>query len=223
MMTRVVPIKGWRPTPERSREMATQRQRDHVNEASRVPASFFAVAVLILASSLLIGQIVNEPGPKPVSIAASAQTPDLIHNEMKREAHQKEYDLAIRVARFIYRTHGCTDSFAELTAENALEHKLPVRLVAAVIVVESTCRSWIVSGEGAVGLMQIVPETWHVSRSQLKNPAFNLAKGTEILAQFVRPYGIREGLHHYNGLGVGCAACDSGYADKVLLVAGIKG
>jgi soluble lytic murein transglycosylase-like protein len=211
--------------------MATQRQTAdksetngyNVNEASRVPALSFAAVVLLFASSLLIGQVVNSPGPKPAKVVASAQTPNLIQREMQREARQKEYDLAARVARFIYRTHGCTDSFAELTAESALEHKLPVRLVAAVVVVESTCRPSVVSSEGAVGLMQIVPKQWHVSRSQLKNPAFNLRKGTEILAQFVRPYGIREGLHHYNGLGVGCAACDSGYADKVLLVAGIKG
>ena len=211
--------------------MATQRQTAdksetngyNVNEASRVPASCFAIIVLLFASSLLIGQIVNEPGPKPYQISANAQTPDLIQREMQHEARQKEYDLAARVARFIYRTHGCTDSFAELTAENALEHKLPVRLVAAVVVVESTCRPWIISSEGAVGLMQIVPKQWHVSRSELKNPAFNLRKGTEILAQFIRPYGIREGLHHYNGLGVGCPGCDTEYADKVLLVAGIKG
>lgn len=190
--------------------------------AARVPASTFAIAVLFLASSLLIGQIINEPGEKPVRIAANAQTPDLIQREMQREARQKEYDLATRVARFIYRAHGCSDSFAMLTAENALEHKLPVRLVAAVVVVESTCRPGVVSSEGAVGLMQIVPAQWHVSRSELKNPAFNLRKGTEILARFVQPYGIREGLHRYNGLGVGCTTCDVSYADKVLSIAGIK-
>lgn len=194
-----------------------------VNEASRVPASIFALIILFLASSLLIGQAVNESGPKPSRIAVSAQTPNTIQQEIHREAHLKEYNLAVRVARFIYRAHGCTDSFAGLTAETALAFKLPVRLIAAVVVVESTCRPWVVSSEGAVGLMQIVPKQWHVSRSALKNPAFNIAKGTEILAHFVRPYGIREGLHHYNGLGVGCSACDAGYADKVLRVAGMQG
>lgn len=211
--------------------MATQRQQadksetngHRVDEASRVPASLFAAVVLLLASSLLLGQAVNSPGPRPSKIAVNAQTPNLIQQGMQREAHLKEYNLAVRIARFIYRAHGCTDSFAALTAETALAFKLPVRLVAAVVVVESTCRPSVVSSEGAVGLMQIVPWQWHVSQSQLKNPAFNLRRGTEILAHFVRPYGIREGLHHYNGLGVGCSACDAGYADKVLLVAGIKG
>lgn len=211
--------------------MATLRQQadksetngQYVNEASRVPASIFAVIILLLESSLLIGQAVNEPVPKPSGITATAQTPNLIQEQMHREARKREYDLAARVARFVYQAYGCNDSFAELTAENALAFKLPVRLVAAVVVVESTCRPSVVSSEGAVGLMQIVPKQWHVSRSALKNPAFNIHKGTEILAHFVRPYGIREGLHHYNGLGIGCSACDAGYADKVLLVAGIKG
>lgn len=208
--------------------MATLRQRANksetngrnVNEASRVPASIFAVVVLLLALSFLIGQIVNEPGPKPSEIAVTAQTPDSIQQQMRREARQKEYDLAVRVARFVYRTHRCNDSFAGLTAENALAFKLPVRLIAAVVVVESTCRSWVVSDEGAVGLMQIVPSKWHVSRSQLKNPAFNMRKGSEILAHYVKQYGIYGGLRGYNGFGVGCSTCDATYPDRVLSIAG---
>lgn len=183
----------------------------------------FTTVVISMALGLLIGQAINEPGPKPARIVTINQTVDSIRRELQRETRQKFFMSEVRVARFIYRKHGCTGSLAELTAQNAINNGLPVRLVAAVVIVESTCRPQVVSSEGAVGLMQISPRVWHMSKRSLRDPAFNLSKGTEILARYVRPYGIREGLHHYNGLGVGCSACNAGYADKVLLVAGLRG
>lgn len=185
--------------------------------------AIFLISVISMGLGLLIGQAVNEPGPKPARITTVQQTADSIHEELERETRQKHFLSEVTVARFVYRKHGCTGSLAELTARNAIDHGISVRLVAAVVIVESTCRPQVISSEGAVGLMQILPQVWHVSRQRLKDPAFNLAKGTEILARYVRPYGVREGLHHYNGLGVGCSTCDAEYADKVLLVAGMRG
>lgn len=185
--------------------------------------AIFLISVISIGLGLLIGQVMSEPGPKPAHITVTGQTTDSIHEELNREVQQKNYLNEVRVARFVYRQHGCTGSLAEITAQNAIDHGISVRLVAAVVIVESTCRPQVISSEGAVGLMQILPRVWHVSRQRLKDPAFNLAKGTEILARYIRPYGVREGLHHYNGLGVGCSACDAEYADKVLLVAGMRG
>lgn len=42
--------------------------------------------------------------------------------------------------------------------------------------------------------------------------------GSKILAGYVRRYGLREGLHAYNGFGDPTSA----YPDKVLLVAGYR-
>lgn len=183
----------------------------------------FVIVVIFMAMGLLIGQLINEPGPKPIIVAAIAQNPDSIRLELQRQTRQLEFDRDTRVARFLYRTHGCSGTdYSELTARNAIDRGLPVRLVAAVVIYESTCRPYVVSGEGAVGLMQI-SKIWRVPKWKLKDPAFNLAKGTEILINYVRHYGIREGLHHYNGLGIGCSACDAEYADKVLSIAGIRG
>ena len=183
----------------------------------------FGTTVILMALGLILGQAMNEPGPKPARVISIAQTTDSVRQELRRETRQKLFQAEVRVAKFIYRHHGCTGSLAELTAQNAIDRGLPTRLVAAVVVVESTCRPLVVSTEGAVGLMQISPTAWHIPKWRLKDPAFNLSKGTEILARFVRPYGIREGLHHYNGMGIGCSACDVGYADKVLAVAQMRG
>jgi Transglycosylase SLT domain len=182
----------------------------------------FGIITVSMALGLLLAQVVSEPGPRPTHIMAGAQTQDSIQSEFRRETQEKIFRAEVVIARSVYRRHGCSGSLAELTAENAMRRGLPARLVAAVVVVESTCRAQVVSGEGAVGLMQVSPLVWRVPKSRLKDPAFNLSKGTEILANFVRPYGIREGLHHYNGMGVGCSACDLGYVDKVLGVAGMR-
>jgi hypothetical protein len=42
--------------------------------------------------------------------------------------------------------------------------------------------------------------------------------GASILASYVHRYGLKEGLHRYNGLG----NPSSEYSDKVLIVAGIR-
>jgi Transglycosylase SLT domain len=183
------------------------------------------LTIALLLSALgggLIGlQATYEPGPHPGMVLARAQTPDSIKVEVHAEHIEKFIRHQTRIARMLYLAHGCNDTFAELTARTAYEYRLPVRLVAGVVIVESTCRPRVVSSEGAVGLMQ-VSLIWHISRRQLEDPVFNLRKGSEILADYTHRYGLREGLHHYNGMGMGCPACDGGYTDKVLSVAGLE-
>lgn len=185
-----------------------------------VKRTLFIAVVLAAATSGLVAQAVNEPGPHPSKLTTVEQTPKAIVFQLRIEHAEKQIKRQAAIAKMLYLAHGCRDTFAELTARNAYAYGLPVRLVTGVVIVESTCRPKVVSSEGAVGLMQ-VSRIWHVSRLQLEDPAFNLRKGSEILASYTRQYGLREGLHHYNGMGVGCAACDAGYADKVLLVAGL--
>jgi hypothetical protein len=179
-----------------------------------------ALFLSTLGGGLVISQAAYEPGPRSTTRLARAQTPDTIKSGIRSERIEKFLKQQARVARMLYLSHGCSDAYADLTARTAYEYGLPVRLVASVVIVESTCRPRVVSSEGAVGLMQ-VSLIWHIGRHQLEDPAFNLRKGSEILARYTRQYGLREGLHHYNGMGMGCPACDAGYTDKVLLVAGL--
>jgi hypothetical protein len=58
---------------------------------------------------------------------------------------------------------------------------------------------------------------WHYSQEELKNPNRNLEIGASILASYVRRYGLKEGLHAYNGFG---NRTDE-YSTKVLTAAGI--
>jgi len=81
----------------------------------------------------------------------------------------------------------------------AQEFQMDPMLIAAVIRVESKYQSDVVSGKGAVGLMQIMPETgqWIAERlnligfeaEQLKNPEINIHMGTWYLSYLRDEFG----------------------------------
>lgn len=174
------------------------------------------LAIGLTAASLLIA---NMPGPEPQTLRPTMPTPETLTAQFNAEQQQARYDAAEEVASHVLRTHCGDDEYAEPIAHAALDNNISVRVATAVLVVESTCRPDVVSAEGAVGLMQVVPRVWHVSSERLHNPDFNIRKGTEILAAYMRGRDVRAGLRRYNGLGEGCEACDDAYPDKVLTVA----
>jgi len=135
----------------------------------------------------------------------------------------------LEVAKVFGRSSGCQDADPELileTSSAALKTGLDPRIAAATIAVESNCNPYAVSKEGALGLMQVHVKTWRTeydfSEVNLLNQHDNLQVGTEILSGLVRDYGVQEGIHRYNGLGVNCASCDSTYVIKILSLAGRK-
>lgn len=83
------------------------------------------------------------------------------------------------------------------------------RLVAAVIKVESNFEPLAVSQKGAMGLMQIMPQTaewvsrtnhWPFVKSQLFDPATNIRIGTWYLGYLFRQFnGLTPALAAYNG------------------------
>jgi len=161
------------------------------------------------------------PGPTPETVLAHALTENDIRNQIAQEQKQIQYDVAEEVAAKVMKHHGCNDEFAELAGHAAVDERIPARLIAAVMVIESTCNAKAISRADGIGLMQVVPRIWHIQRNKLLDPAFNIRFATSrILAPFVRVYGIREGLHHYNGMGVGCSACSEDYPERVMRIAG---
>lgn len=102
-------------------------------------------------------------------------------------------------------------------------------LVAAVMLQESGGQPEVMSGSGAVGLMQVMPRDGIASNFQcingpcfasrpsiaeLKDPAFNVDYGVRMLSGLITKYGdIREALKHYGPYDV-----EYLYADKVLTI-----
>jgi hypothetical protein len=117
--------------------------------------------------------------------------------------------------------------WCELITRYSTKHNLPVDLIAALIWQESGGNPQAYSSSGAVGLMQIMPSdglaasfqcqngpcfTGRPSTDELKDPEFNLAYGTRMLARLLENKGsLREALKSYGPMNVGFY-----YADKVL-------
>lgn len=93
---------------------------------------------------------------------------------------------------------------------NAARYRLDPDLVAAIVAVESHGDASLVSGMGAVGLMQVMPRggAWWTgdrpSAEELVDPRTNLAWGCRILARCLRvaghTWGPRGGVACYYGL-----------------------
>jgi len=175
----------------------------------RVLLHYTAAALLALAIFAV------SPGQEPPAIKVAAPTPESIKAEVIREQKQALYDQAEEVASRVMVKHGCDDQFAELVAHAAVDRRLPARIVAAVVVAESTCNPN-AANHGDCGLMQVNARIWNMSCQVLKDPVTNVTKATQILAACVhKAGGIREGLHRYNGLD---KPADQ-YADKVFSIA----
>lgn len=177
------------------------------------------LAVLVLALGAVVSAV-TDSGPAPKTVPARPYTSEDIKQGLAQERKQIKYDAAENVAARVLRRHGCDDEFAEVIGHAAVDEGLNPRVVAAVAFVESTCNPNARSKEGCLGLMQVSPKTWHYKAKDLLDPTFNVTHATRILAGYIHRFGLQEGLHHYNGMGVGCEACDAEYVGKVLRVAG---
>lgn len=129
----------------------------------------------------------------------------------------------VRAVNHILRPVACRDVAAGDIVDVARRKGIAPRILAAQIVVESSCRPTVVSKAGAVGLMQVMPSVWKkYSQVELLNPVRNMDIGSDILVQYVHQTGsYREGLRRYHGVTEGSDQADI-YADKVLSLAGRK-
>lgn len=96
------------------------------------------------------------------------------------------------------------------------KHHAHPKLVKAIISVESGWRPFVVSSKGAVGLMQVKPESARMvglkyNREDLRCVEKNIHSGTEILKYYQHRYSLRKALHYYSGGA-------KGYADKIFTI-----
>ena len=79
--------------------------------------------------------------------------------------------------------------FDEIIAEHAALHDVPVELVRAVIQAESDFNPLALSSKGAMGLMQLMPETAaELGVGNAFNPIDNIRGGTRYLKQLLTRY-----------------------------------
>lgn len=178
----------------------------------------FLIAVTVVTSlgtAAIVEQKANLPGPSPKTLPGTALSPEAMTSMYRQERRQAEYVAAAHAARQVLVANGCSSKYAAITGRAAVDSRLPARMVAALVYVESSCRADVVSKKGAVGLVQVNPQVWRYSRRALQDPYTNLQVGTRILAGYIRAHGLREGLHRYNGLG----DTSEDYSERVLQAA----
>ena len=173
---------------------------------------------LILSALLAFASYFIEPAA-PGQVSVVRPTEQSIREGMKHEQLEKQYKRAALAAGMVYRRNGCGQGFAEETGRAAIHYGIPPPVLAAVVFVESSCNPNAVSHTGDIGLTQVHYKVWRQhTREEYFNPTVNLEMGAQILSTYVRTYGLREGLHAYNGL-----SCPTNeYAEKVLSKAGIN-
>jgi soluble lytic murein transglycosylase-like protein len=94
-------------------------------------------------------------------------------------------------------------SVQELVTDAALRYGLPPELVHGVAQAESAYRVSAVSPKGAVGIMQLMPETARKYDADPANPVQNIDAGTRLLRELLLRYegsenGVRRALAAYN-------------------------
>lgn len=119
--------------------------------------------------------------------------------------------------------------WCELISGEAAQRGIDPDLLAALIWQESGGNPQAYSRDGAVGLMQVMPQDGIAAKfrcpngpcfqnrptiNQLNNPEFNVKYGTKMLAGLIKRNGsLRDGLRAYGPAGVGYS-----YADKVISI-----
>jgi soluble lytic murein transglycosylase-like protein len=146
------------------------------------------------------------------------QAPTRITITEKEIQNDIQYQANLRAAKAVLARRGCSVEIPELATQAAMKNHIPVRIVAADIVVESSCNARAYSKAGAIGLMQIEPRVNHIASKRLWNPETNVELGTRILARNIHRYGYHGGLARYFGISQGSDASEQ-YAAKVLEVA----
>jgi soluble lytic murein transglycosylase-like protein len=179
------------------------------------------VAALLLLASMAVANHYSIQAPKPIAVKpiTEEQIKEGVKLERRKKATERGIARATAAARTVYRANGCRDVYSVLTGRIAYEYGISGRLLAAVVFVESSCRSNAVSGRDGVGLAQINYHVWRQhSKQEYMDPEVSLRTGAAILSGYIKRYGLEEGLHAYNGFG----NPTSEYGDKVLLIAGLR-
>jgi soluble lytic murein transglycosylase-like protein len=95
------------------------------------------------------------------------------------------------------------ERLAQSIVTSARKHGLNPRLLASIVVVESRGNPFAISGQDAVGIMQIHLPTWGNTADReninLLKIEDNIDFGARILKDYIQRFGVSEGIRRYNG------------------------
>jgi soluble lytic murein transglycosylase-like protein len=169
--------------------------------------------------------------PKPGASVGSV--PALPHQEVAYVPVVPVVDDGLHAISAFLKLHQVSETNRERLAESivtsARKHGLNPRLLASIVIVESRGNPFAISGQDAVGIMQIHLPTWGNTADReninLLKIEDNIDFGARILKDYVRRYGVSEGIRRYNGFIPGEPTWEKSsqeYLDRVQQVYNVK-
>jgi soluble lytic murein transglycosylase-like protein len=119
------------------------------------------------------------------------------------------------------------DRIASAIVKSSRKYDLDPKLVASIIIVESRANPFAISHLDSIGIMQIHLPTWGVTAEEEGINLFkiedNVDFGVRILKDYVRRFGLWEGVKRYNGLSAEKPDSTQGAEDYLAKVQNIYG
>ena len=143
----------------------------------------------------------------PKSGASVGSVPALPHKEVAVIPAVSAIEAEIPSMKAFLKLHQVSESHRERLAQSivtsARKHGLNPRLLASIVIVESRGNPFAISGQDAVGIMQIHLPTWGTTADReninLLKIEDNIDFGARILKDYVQRFGVSEGIRRYNG------------------------
>jgi hypothetical protein len=153
-------------------------------------------AILLFAYSQPTGSIFSTDRPPQPLQKARAQTGTLgggsavLSTDVFLKRHEVKQANRVRLAESI--------------VASARKYNLNPKLIASIMIVESGGNPFAISGKNSIGLMQIHLPTWGQTAAReglnLLSIEDNIELGSRILKNYIRQFGLWEGVKRYNGV-----------------------
>ena len=174
------------------------------NDADRSPCrSGFGVRL-----TLAFVMVLTLPGAGTPVTASEAPKPVQVVVPVTAAKPKNTIPPAVRSMDGFLKRHKVSEEnrarLANALVASARKYDLNPRLLASIMIVESRGNQFAVSGKDAVGLMQIHLPTWGETVDRENINLFkiedNIDFGARILKDYVRRFGMWDGVKRYNGL-----------------------
>src|SRR5262249_30763938 len=157
--------------------------------------------LIVIAVALLMAF----PAPSATVFSNNSEQP--VH-ELSPQNKGKQVDpAAVAAMQAFLKQHAIPEGdrtrLAESIVTSARKYNLNPRLLASVMIVESRGNQFAISGKDAIGIMQIHLPTWGRTADREGINLFkiedNIDFGARILKNYIRQFGLWEGVQRYNG------------------------
>ena len=170
-----------------------------LRKSARVVGTVAVVATLVLGFPEPSASVASVPNAvQPVRVAAPAAPAEQPDVQLERQIRSMNAFLELHQVSEENRSR-----LAESLVSSARKHGLNPKLLASVMIVESRGNPFAISGQNAVGVMQVHLPTWGETADReninLLKIEDNVDFGAHILHEYVSRFGLTGGVRRYNG------------------------